>query len=320
MPNEVFNEAFYEILYVSVLLLAIGSAAVIVWLSKMKERKLMGRLEKMIDEVIAGTFTETTYDETRLSALEVKFNEYLCTAAISARKITEEKDKIKALVSDISHQTKTPIANLLLYTELLEEQEDLEEDVKSKIKEIKNQTDKLKFLIEVLIKTSRLETGIITMQSKEEKVQELIDHVIGELKPKAKRKYIEINRKSEKNVDKQTAKFDMKWTKEALINILDNAIKYTPERGSIEVEVTDYDLFYKISIIDTGIGIAKEEENLIFKRFYRSPNVQNREGVGIGLYLAREIITGEDGYITVKSELGKGSTFSVFLPKIFQNY
>ena len=110
------------------------------------------------------------------------------------------------------------------------------------------------------------------------------------------------------------AVFDFKWTAEALANIVDNALKYT-EHGTITISAVSYEMFARIDISDTGSGIPENEQAKIFARFYRSKSVQEQEGVGIGLYLARQILSGEDGYIKVTSALGKGSTFSVFLPK-----
>ena len=111
-----------------------------------------------------------------------------------------------------------------------------------------------------------------------------------------------------------SATFDMKWTAEVLANIVDNAIKYT-EHCTIRISAVSYEMFARIDISDTGSGIPETEQTKIFARFYRSKAVQEQEGVGIGLYLARQIITGEGGYIKVASVSGKGSTFSVFLPK-----
>ena len=111
-----------------------------------------------------------------------------------------------------------------------------------------------------------------------------------------------------------SAAFDMKWTTEALANIVDNAIKYT-EHGTIRISAVSYEMFARIDISDTGTGISESEQAKIFARFYRSNSVQKQEGVGIGLYLARQIISGEGGYIKVASVPGKGSAFSIFLPK-----
>ena len=107
---------------------------------------------------------------------------------------------------------------------------------------------------------------------------------------------------------------DRKWTGEALFNILDNGVKYTGEGGKIDISVCRQEIFTKISITDNGKGIAPERQGRIFQRFYREPEIHDSEGIGIGLYLAREIITLQNGYIEVKSEAGCGSTFCVYLP------
>ena len=112
-----------------------------------------------------------------------------------------------------------------------------------------------------------------------------------------------------------SACFDLKWTIEAISNIVDNAVKYTSEQGKIVVSVKEYEMFVRIDIEDNGIGISEEETAKIFLRFYRSQRVSDEKGVGIGLYLTREIISRQGGYIKVSSELEKGSCFSVFLPK-----
>lgn len=107
---------------------------------------------------------------------------------------------------------------------------------------------------------------------------------------------------------------DSKWTVEALFNLLDNAVKYTPVGGKISVSAEQWEMYVKLDVADTGKGISESNQASVFRRFYREEEVHNKPGVGIGLYLAREIITMQGGYIKVVSEIGKGSTFSVFLP------
>ena len=126
-----------------------------------RTRKLMDSLADMIDSATEGRFEETAFDESMYSLLESRLHEYLSSSAISASKVKEEKDKINALISDISHQTKTPIANLLLYGELLSE-EDLSDSSKEKVAAINAQSEKLKFLIDSLVKMSRLENGMMS--------------------------------------------------------------------------------------------------------------------------------------------------------------
>ena len=108
---------------------------------------------------------------------------------------------------------------------------------------------------------------------------------------------------------------DSKWTAEALFNLLDNAVKYTPAGGKISVSVEQWEMYVKLDVADTGRGIPESWQAAIFRRFYREEEVHDQPGVGIGLYLAREIISRQGGYIKVTSEVGRGSTFSVFLPR-----
>lgn len=235
---------------------------------------------------------------------------YLMTEKISRNKITEERSSIKSLVSDISHQTKTPIANIMLYTELMSEHKQLDSNSKKLLKNIKEQSDKLNFLIQSLVKTSRLENGILSVEPHENNIRELFHRI--DFDDIAYEKGINLKYNE---IPDFTAVFDLKWTSEAVSNIIDNAIKYTPSGGTVSVSVNEYEMFVRIDISDTGIGVSEEDTAKIFKRFYRSPEVHDENGVGIGLYLSREIIFREKGYIKVMSEKGKGSKFSVFLPK-----
>lgn len=264
----------------------------------------------MLAAAADGSFSEETFDESRISALETKFAHYLSSSAVSARNLASEKDKIKTLIADISHQTKTPIANLLLYSELLEEEEGLTESMYGNIEALRTQTEKLRFLIDSLLKLSRLENGILTLSPREEPLQPTLQRVYEQLCFKAEDKGLTL----QLNDTSLSANFDPKWTAEALCNIADNGIKYT-DHGGIRISVTSYEMFVRIDIADTGIGISEEEQARIFSRFYRSQKTRDNEGVGIGLYLAREIISGEGGYIKLSSSYGHGSTFSVFLPR-----
>lgn len=269
----------------------------------------MYTIEKMIYSAMEGTFTEEKFDESRLSALETKFAHYLSASVVSARNVSIEKDRIKTLIADISHQTKTPIANLLLHSELLREEE-LTESAKYSVEVIYEQSKKLRFLIDALVKLSRLENGIISLSPRREKIGPVLINVVEQFEQEAERKglFLEL---ADTDI---SAVFDPKWTSEAICNIVDNAIKYTMQ-GGITVSAVRYELFVRIDVADSGTGIPEEEQAKIFARFYRSETAKDNEGVGIGLYLAREIVSGEGGYIKVRSVKDKGSTFSVFLPR-----
>ena len=266
--------------------------------------------DKMLDDAINGIFSESDFSETRLSKLEAKMRRHLMAGKISQNKLTEEHNSIKSLVSDISHQTKTPISNIMLYTELMSENEQLDENSKKLLSNIKEQADKLNFLIQALVKTSRLENGIVSVVPKDNSIKDLFDGL--DFTDMAAAEDVSL---TFREVPDLTAIFDLKWTIEAVSNIVDNAIKYTPAGGSVTVSLAEYEMFARIDVADTGIGISEDDTAKIFTRFYRSQDVHDERGVGIGLYLAREIISREGGYIKVTSEKGKGSVFSIFLPK-----
>lgn len=270
--------------------------------------KVMRRLDKILDNAIAGNPIETDFDETRMSALETKLARYLAVTSAGKSELAEEKQRINELISDISHQTKTPISNLLIYSQLLQESQ-LSDNDRVCVNALAAQAQKLHFLITSMMKASRLETGIIALSPKPQPIQPMLDSIAEQVAAAAQGKGIDVIVHS----TDAAAVFDLKWTTEAVGNILDNAVKYT-HSGSVTVSVTSYQMFCRIDIADTGIGISEDETVKIFARFYRSTDVSEAEGIGLGLYLAREIVAGEGGYIKVSSKVGKGSTFSVFLP------
>lgn len=275
-------------------------------------RYTYARLNQMIDEAMTGTFEERSYDETELSKLEVKWKRFLTSSKQSNQKLEEERANIKEIVSDISHQTKTPLSNILLYSQLLEEQ-NIDENSKKLVSEIIKQSEKLEFLIQSLVKTSRLETGTFQLNPKLQEINQVLEEILVQVKKKAEKKGIEVI--VEEFPVSIKAVYDKKWSGEALYNILDNAVKYSKEESKIHIQVKEYELFVCIEISDAGEGIAEEEIPFIFQRFYRGRNVKEEEGVGIGLYLTRQIIEAQKGYIKVISKVGEGAVFSAYLPK-----
>lgn len=282
---------------------------VVVW-SRVQLARTMKRLDEMLTCALDGSFREKSFDESRLSALESQWNRYLTASDLSARKIQTQKDEISSLISDISHQTKTPVANLCLYVQLLEEQP-LTPQGQNCVKAIEAQAQKLQSLIEVLVKSSRLETGILALHPQKNPLDPMLHRAVEQFRIKAEEKEIDLTCENVQG----TAVFDPKWTEEALCNLVDNAVKYTPRSGAVKVEVRNYEMFACIRITDTGPGIPEDEQAKIFGRFYRSPESYNKEGVGIGLYLARQIAQKQSGYLKVESTPGKGSCFCLFLPR-----
>ena len=285
-------------------------ATCIVFWYRRRTRRIMENLNRMMDIAIQGDFTEEHFDESMLSSVENKLANYLAASTTSAKNVQAEKDKIKTLIADISHQTKTPIANILLYTQLLREQP-LPEESQPCVDSLESQSRKLQSLIDALVKISRLESGIIALRPLAGNLASVIQSAIFQLAPKAEEKGISIVAES---IDAEGV-FDPKWTEEAIFNLLDNAVKYTPSGGEVSISVTSYELFSAVHIRDTGPGIPEEEQPKVFQRFYRGMEHQTEEGVGIGLYLVRQIAEGQGGYVKVTSEKDKGSTFSLYMPR-----
>ena len=305
-----------NILIIVVAALIFACAVSLVIYNRLKLKRTFDSLEKMLNQAIEGNFSADSFDETRFSRLEATLEEYLSSSSISAQNVKNEKDKLKELISDISHQTKTPIANLVLYGELLEGTE-LTAEQKSNVKAIQTQTEKLRFLIDSLVKLSRLESGIIQLEKKKTEIFPILQNVVEQVHERAAAKGLQLSL----NDTPATATIDSKWTQEAIFNIADNAVKYT-DKGNITISTTEFDMFVRVDISDTGKGIPEEDQTKIFGRFYRGSSTKSEEGVGIGLHLAREIISGQGGYIKVKSNPMQNAdpdqtvtTFSIFLPK-----
>lgn len=292
--------------YMVIALVILAAAGTVFWYHR-RTRRMLENLNRMLDIAMQGEFTEDSFDESMLSALESKLAHYLAAATVSARNVAGEKDKLKALIGDISHQTKTPIANILLYSELLREQPGNRDCLGA----LEGQTKKLQTLIEALVKTSRLESGVIALHPVPGKLLPMLESAVTQLVPRAESKKIQITLEP----TQADAVFDPKWTEEAIYNLLDNAVKYTSAGGAVRVTATAYQLFSAIHISDTGPGIPEEKQPRVFQRFYRGAEHAEEEGVGIGLYLVRQIAEGQGGYVKVSSQVGSGSTFSLYLPR-----
>lgn len=228
------------------------------------------------------------------------------------RKVDEERQELQMLVSDISHQVKTPVSNLKMVTDTLLSRPVTEQERKDFLQGIRSQTDKLEFLFQALVKTSRLETGVIRLEKKDGPLIDTLAQAMSGIVYGAEKKDISVTVQCP---DDLRLSHDSRWTAEALFNLLDNAVKYTPAGGKISVSVEQWEMYVKLDVTDTGKGVSESNQAAIFRRFYREEEVHDKPGVGIGLYLAREIVTRQGGYIRVTSEIGRGATFSVFLPK-----
>lgn len=254
-------------------------------------KEFAAQMEECLDQVIVG---DTVEPEKMQDTLFAKL---------------QEKETLQELISDISHQSRIPIANQNIYLDMLRE-EVCSNDGKQALTGMENQTRRLQFLMESMIKLSRMETGVIQIKKQRHDIMDTVRLAVTGIVTAAAQKEISLF------VDGPSALcvlHDRKWTTEAVGNILDNAVKYTPAGGTVRIQVKHMEIFTVIEISDTGKGIPLDRQAQIFQRFYREPEVHDIEGIGVGLYLARKIIELQEGYIDVVSAPGEGACFRLHL-------
>ena len=269
----------------------VGILVIVIGILLYKYIVLRGEIRELsdyIDKALDGNLEITEFDEKELSKIKSKLIKFLYANQVKEKKINTEKNKTKDLIADISHQTKTPITNLSLYISLLED------DPKDEyIEIIKYELNKLEFLIQNLVKSSRLESDIISLQKHQANLKDIVEDVLGEFKVILDEKNISINLKNEDLI----FNLDERWLKEAIHNLVDNAIKYSPNGSTITISVYKSYLNYNIDIENECQDVSEEILPKIFERFYRGKNSVSKDGLGLGLYIAREIIEKHGGNI-----------------------
>lgn len=230
-----------------------------------------------------------------------------------------EKEETKSLVTDLSHQLKTPVAALTSCFDVLKNPDLSEEERREFQNRMELQLQSLEQLINALVNISRMETGMIELHLMKNRIFDTILESVNRIWIKARKKEIEIQMESEDEMEDLMIRHDRKWLSEALINLLDNAVKYSPSGSMITLRTVRMTSFLRIEVQDQGIGIPREHYHKVFQRFFRGnqPEVQNQEGAGVGLYLARKIIEGHHGTISLdtrNTKKGKGTVFVVQIP------
>ena len=325
MGKAIGMEVLMVVLFLLCLLLACAAL-----IYRKREKKLKISILQMLEEASSGLFQEKRFDETSVSEVENRMWNYLENRQTAMERIERDRQRMQSQISDIAHQAVLPVSNIVLYTQLLEENlsngftgtkiNEIENvqltkaevsEIISEITAIRDEIGTLDFLIQSLVKLSRMENGIINLNAEKQQIKPMLDLVKQQFAIKAKNKGIDFLIED----TEETAVFDRKWTLEAVANIVDNAVKYTQEGGKISIHTEALPSLVRIDIADTGIGIREEEQGAVFSRFYRSVETSNSRGVGIGLYIAREVMRAQNGYIRLRSEYGNGSTFSLYFLK-----
>lgn len=303
---------------------AVAWAAAATW--KMRKLKkdvydFADAVEGQLDALASGKEPEGALDmeDSLTGRISEKLSRISHIMERRAQESSQEKQQVQELIADISHQTRTPLANQKICLEILRDElqtlQESGETVQSALEfldRLEHQTDKLDFLLESLVKMSRLETGIIQISKENQDLRPALERALSAAVPAASAKGIRLT--AEIGEDGIFLPHDGKWTEEAVYNLLDNGVKYTPEGGEIRLEVRRGEMFTEIHVKDTGKGIAPDRQARIFTRFYREPEIHDQDGIGIGLYLTRKIAELQKGYVEVKSAAGEGSDFCISLP------
>ena len=266
-------------------------------------------IESLVEQQERQIFSEA--EDTLTARLQHQLLKLRNILTAQNQMLAQEKEQIKTLISDISHQIKTPIAAANTFAELLSDGELSAEERTEYITTLQMSLGKLTFLTNSLIKMSRLESDIISLKPEKNSLNEIVLQAVKTVYAKAKEKGILITFECDQTFE---AVLDFNWTAEAISNVIDNAVKYTPQGGFVRLQITEYPSFLRLDISDSGVGIPEEEQAKVFGRFYRGKQSVGTDGVGIGLYLTREIINKQNGYMKVSSD-ENGSTFSMFLKK-----
>lgn len=303
---------------------AVAWAAAATW--KMRKLKkdvydFADAVEGQLDALASGKEPEGALDmeDSLTGRISEKLSRISHIMERRAQESSQEKQQVQELIADISHQTRTPLANQKICLEILRDElqtlQESGETVQSALEfldRLEHQTDKLDFLLESLVKMSRLETGIIQISKENQDLRPALERALSAAVPAASAKGIRLT--AEIGEDGLFLPHDGKWTEEAVYNLLDNGVKYTSEGGEIRLEVRRGEMFTEIHVKDTGKGIAPDRQARIFTRFYREPEIHDQDGIGIGLYLTRKIAELQKGYVEVKSVAGEGSDFCISLP------
>lgn len=293
-----------EILWWSAGIFLLGILAGAVGMYRVQRKERSRELKKISDTVQRMTSGKELPDfsdceETMDSKIRhqlLRLQEILVSQKQDAQK---ERKELQELISEIAHQMRTPLTNLKNYLDFLSEEIEKKgtEPELSYLKAIQSSEEKIYFLTEHFIRISRLEHGLIQIRKEERDLLKTLRNALGQILDQAEKKEIRFEFELP---EKMHVMHDANWLGEVIFNLLDNAVKYSPQNGKIKISLQENEMFTTFSIRDYGIGIEPEEKNLIFQRFYRGKRVTDEEGFGIGLYLARKILFLHEGLLTVK--------------------
>lgn len=272
-------------------------------------KKKINYLDNYLQKVSSGKYFTELEKESEDELNRLKDSIYKITVMLKEDSENKhlQNEAILNSVANISHQLKTPLTSIQILLDNIIESTDMNEDTRKKFTlEILRQVKGMNFLILALLKLSRLDAGVVEFEKNKIDLKELIDSIINDLEIMIDVKQIKII----KNVESAVINGDYNWNKEAILNIIKNAIEHTPEGKNVYIDVEENEVYSKISITDEGNGIEEKDLKHIFEKFYKVTN-SDTNSFGIGLALSKSIIEKQNGYISVDSKIGQGTTFVI---------
>lgn len=261
-------------------------------------------------KVIEGEY-DTVVNENKegdFSKLVLAFNEMRKTIKSNISELQKEKNFLINILSDISHQLKTPLASLIVYNDIMMNKELSREQQKTFLSNTHNQLFRMQSLVYNILKLAKLDAKALKIEKEDESLNDTIQEAIDALENKAGEAMVQISLSYSEEV---IFKHDKLWLQEALINIIKNAIEHSYRQGRINIELIENPIYIRIIIEDNGTGIGEDDLPNIFKRFYKASNSRKNDSVGIGLALSKSIIEAHSGIIEVQSKLNKGTKFII---------
>ncbi|MGL4741512.1 MAG: sensor histidine kinase [Sarcina sp.] len=310
LENIVFSTYFKYLFIFAILLICIASYYLI---TMAKVWKNINNLNRKAEDIVNGKFFELStniFTDTSLDLLNVQFNIMQNRIKASLEALGKEKIKLKNIINDISHQFKTPIAAMTMYSDILKDADNMNKDEVDYFMNLTNeQISRMDWLVKTLLKYARLEGEVVEYKKSKQSLNDTVRECVAHFEMMAKEK--EINLLFKDSIEEITFYHDRKWVQEAIMNIIKNALEHTDRDGTVSIKVMESEVFVRVEIEDNGEGIEIDEIPKIFERFHKGSNSINPTSIGIGLSLSKSIIEGNGGSITVKSTLGVGSNFII---------